>query len=221
MGYTELFETLRQYGVVPVIAIESPESALPLADALIAGGLPVAEITFRTAAAGEVIATLKKERPELILGAGTILSLENLRLAHEHGAQFGVAPGLNPEIVKEAQRLGLPFIPGVLTPSEIEHAMGLGARVLKFFPAEESGGVAMLKALAAPYRHTGVRFVPTGGVTAANLESYLAQDVVLVVGGTWVAKKEVIATQGWDAIQTNCRQIREIVARVRGQKHKS
>ena len=218
MEHTELFETLRQYGVIPVIAIESPESALPLADALIAGGLPVAEITFRTAAAGEVIATLKKERPELILGAGTILTLENLRLAHEYGAQFGVAPGLNPAIVAEANRLNMPFIPGVLTPSEIEHAMGLGAKVLKFFPAEESGGVAMLKALAAPYRHTGVKFVPTGGVTAANLESYLAQDVVLVVGGTWVAKKEVIAAQDWDTIRANCRQIREIVARVRGEK---
>jgi 2-dehydro-3-deoxyphosphogluconate aldolase/(4S)-4-hydroxy-2-oxoglutarate aldolase len=218
MEHPELFEMLHQYGVVPVIAIESPESAVPLADALIAGGLPVAEITFRTAAAGEVIATLKKERPDLIVGAGTILTLENLRLAKEYGAQFGVAPGLNPAIVKEARRLNLPFIPGVLTPGEIEHAMGLGAKVLKFFPAEEGGGVAMVKALAAPYRHTGVKFVPTGGVNVGNLESYLALDVVLMVGGTWVAKKEVIAAQDWETIRANSRQICEIVARVRGRK---
>lgn len=214
----ELFETLRQYGVIPVIAIESPEAAIPMADALIAGGLPVAEITFRTVVAGEVIATLRKARPDLLLGAGTILTLENLRLAKECGAQFGVAPGLNPAIVEEARRLNLPFVPGVLTPSEIEHALGLGAKVLKFFPAEESGGVAMLKALAAPYRHTGVRFLPTGGVSASNLEHYLALDVVLMVGGTWVARQETIAAKDWAAIQANCRQIREIVARVRGNK---
>lgn len=218
MEETELFEALHHYGVIPVIAIESPDLAIPLADALIAGGLPVAEITFRTAAAGEVIATLRRARPEMIVGAGTVLTLENIRLAKECGAQFGVAPGLNPEIVEEARRLNLPFIPGVLTPSEIEHALGLGAKVLKFFPAEESGGPAMIQALAGPYRHTGVKFMPTGGIHINNLESYLKLDIVLMVGGTWLARKETIAAQEWDAIQANCRQVREIVARIRGGK---
>jgi len=218
MEHTELFQTLHEYGVIPVIAIDSPELAIPLADALIAGGLPVAEITFRTAAAAEVIATLRKARPEIILGAGTVLTVENLRLAKECGAQFGVAPGLNPEIVEEARRLNLPFIPGVLTPSEIERALGLGAKVLKFFPAEESGGPAMLRALAGPYRHTGIQFMPTGGINAKNLESYLKLDIVLMVGGTWLASREAIAAREWDTIQANCRQAREIVAQIRGGK---
>jgi 2-dehydro-3-deoxyphosphogluconate aldolase/(4S)-4-hydroxy-2-oxoglutarate aldolase len=211
----ELFETLYGYGVVPVISIADAELALPLADALIKGGLPVAEITFRTAAAGEVIAALNKERPDLILGAGTILSVENLRLAKEYGAQFGVAPGLNPEIVKEAQRVDLPFAPGVVTPSEIERAIGLGAGILKFFPAEASGGVGMLRALAGPYAHLGIRFMPTGGVNSSNLEGYLSSDAVLAVGGSWVARRDVIAAEEWDEISENCRQVRELVDRLR------
>lgn len=218
MEETGLFEALHYYGVIPVIAIESPDLAIPLADALMAGGLPVAEITFRTAVAGEVIAALRKARPEMIVGAGTVLTLENLRLAKECGAQFGVAPGLNPEIVEEARRLNLPFIPGVLTPSEIERALGLGAKVLKFFPAEESGGPAMLQALAGPYRHMGVKFMPTGGIHIHNLESYLKLDIVLMVGGTWLARKETIAAQEWETIQANCRQAREVVVRIRGRK---
>lgn len=216
MTEQELFETLYEYSVIPVIAIADADLALPLADALIKGELPVAEITFRTKAAGEVIATLKEERPDLILGAGTILSVENLRLAKEHGAQFGVAPGLNPEIVEEARRLGLPFAPGVATPTEIERAIGLGANVLKFFPAEVSGGVGMLRALAGPYAHLGVRFIPTGGVNSSNLEGYLSLDAVLAVGGSWVARKNAIAAQRWDEITENCRQVRELVTRLRG-----
>ncbi|MDW8068636.1 MAG: bifunctional 4-hydroxy-2-oxoglutarate aldolase/2-dehydro-3-deoxy-phosphogluconate aldolase [Anaerolineae bacterium] len=218
MEEARLFEMLYRYGVVPVIVVESPDLAIPLADALIAGGLPVAEITFRTAAAAEVIATLRKERPEMIVGAGTILTLEHLRLAKECGAQFGVSPGLNPEIVEEARRLNLPFIPGILTPSEIERALGLGAKVLKFFPAEESGGPAMIQALAGPYRHTGVKFMPTGGINLHNLESYLKLDIVLMVGGTWLARKETIAAQEWETIQANCREARAIVAQIRGDK---
>ena len=216
MDQRELFETLQGYGVVPVIAIEDADSALALADALIEGGLPVAEITFRTAAAGEVIATLNRERPDLILGAGTVLSIENLRQAKEHGAQFGVAPGLNPAIVTEAQALGLPFIPGVVTPTEIEQALGLGATVLKFFPAGASGGVSMLKSLAGPYRHTGVKFVPTGGVSLDNVGSYLALDVVAMVGGSFVASKAAIAGRKWDEVRDICRQVGELVARIRG-----
>jgi 2-dehydro-3-deoxyphosphogluconate aldolase/(4S)-4-hydroxy-2-oxoglutarate aldolase len=218
MEQQALFEILRKYAVIPVIAIDTPESALPMADAMIKGGLPVAEITFRTTAAGNVIAKLKKARPELILGAGTILTLENLRLAEECGAQFGVAPGLNAEIVREAHRLHLPFIPGVMTPSEIEQALGLGATMLKFFPAQASGGVAMIKALTAPYAHMGVKFMPTGGVNLDNLDKYLALDAVAMVGGTWIAPRETIADRRWDEIGQNCRQACEVVERVRGAK---
>lgn len=216
MDQQQLFETLGKYAVVPVIAIDSVESALPMADAMIEGGLPVAEITFRTAAAGEVIAKLKEQRPNLILGAGTILTLENLKMAKQAGAQFGVAPGLNPELVAEAKKLDLPFIPGTVTPSEIERAYSLGAKILKFFPAGASGGVAMLNALYAPYRHLGIKFMPTGGVKMNNLEQYLSSDAVAMVGGSWVAKKDVIAAGKWDQIRENCREICELVGRIRG-----
>lgn len=213
-----LLEKLREFAVIPVVAIDSSELALPLADALIEGGLPIVEITFRTAAAAVVIAKLKKERPNLLLGAGTILTIENLRLARKHGAEFGVAPGLNPEIVNEAKKLGLPFIPGVVTPTEIEKAIVLGAEVLKFFPAEASGGINMIKALASPYLHTDVKFMPTGGVNMENLERYLSLDAVLMVGGTWIAKRETIASKKWDEIRNNCREACEVVARVRSKK---
>jgi 2-dehydro-3-deoxyphosphogluconate aldolase/(4S)-4-hydroxy-2-oxoglutarate aldolase len=216
MTHEELLQTMKKYGVVPVIAIESAEAALPLADALAEGGLPVAEITFRTAAGGEVIARIGKDRPNVILGAGTVLSVENLRAAKAAGARFGVAPGTNPDIVAEANRLGLPFIPGVVTPSEVEKALSLGARLLKFFPAEASGGLAMIKALAAPYGHLGVKFMPTGGVSQANLEEYLKNEAVLCVGGTWIASKELIKEKKWAEIRDNCRKAMEVVRKLRG-----
>jgi len=216
MTQEELLQTMKKYGVVPVIAIESAEAALPLADALAEGGLPVAEITFRTAAGGEVIARIGKDRPNVILGAGTVLSVENLRAAKAAGARFGVAPGTNPDIVTEAGRLGLPFIPGVVTPSEVEKALALGAKILKFFPAEASGGLAMIKALAAPYGHTGVKFMPTGGVSLSNLEEYLKNEAVLCVGGTWIATKELIKEKKWGDIRDNCRKAMEVVRKLRG-----
>ncbi|MCD6385325.1 bifunctional 4-hydroxy-2-oxoglutarate aldolase/2-dehydro-3-deoxy-phosphogluconate aldolase [Candidatus Sumerlaeota bacterium] len=218
MSQDGVFKVLAEFGVVPVITINSPELAIPLADALIEGGLPIAEITFRTPAAAQVIAKLKRERPSLILGAGTILTLENLRLAKECGVEFGVAPGLNPEIVNEARRLNLPFIPGVFTPSEIEKAISLKAKVLKFFPAEAGGGVATLKALSSPYAHTGIKFMPTGGINMENLGGYLSLNTVLVVGGSWIARKEVISAKKWDEIRSNCQKVCEAVAHIRSRK---
>ena len=215
MNQTQLFEELEKYAVIPVIAIDDADSAVYLADALIEGGLPVAEITFRTTAARDVIRILTVEKPELILGAGTVLTMENLRAAVDCGARFGVAPGLNAKIIKEANKLGLPFIPGVVTPSEIEAALSLNAELLKFFPAEASGGVEMLKALSGPYAHTGVRFVPTGGVTVKNLEAYLSQPAVPMAGGTWIAGRQLIIDKNWDAVRDNCRQVCELVGRIR------
>jgi 2-dehydro-3-deoxyphosphogluconate aldolase/(4S)-4-hydroxy-2-oxoglutarate aldolase len=216
MMNTDVFETLMKHVVIPVIAIDALDAALPLADALIEGGLPVAEITFRTAAAAEVIAKIAKERPQLVLGAGTVLSAENLRRAKDAGARFGVAPGLNPTVVAESERLGLPFIPGVITPSEVEQALSLGLKLLKFFPAETFGGVKAIKALTAPYGHAGVRFMPTGGVTTANLPEYLLLAAVACVGGTWIASREAIAEKKWDQIRQNCHSALEIVRTVRG-----
>lgn len=210
-----IFTPIAQLGVVPVIAIDKAEAAIPLADALIDGGLPVVEITFRTAAAAEAIRKIAKERPKLIVGAGTVLTPENLEAAKSAGAAFAVAPGLNPKIVQQAQAIGLPFVPGVATPTDIELGLSLGCKYLKFFPAEANGGVPMLEALSAPYKHTGLRFVPTGGVSTNNLESYLKLETVAAVGGTWIAKKEDLAEGNWDAVRSRCKAALEIVAKVR------
>jgi 2-dehydro-3-deoxyphosphogluconate aldolase/(4S)-4-hydroxy-2-oxoglutarate aldolase len=214
----DVFEAIRRCVVIPVIAIDDAASALPLADALIEGGLPVAEITFRTAAAAEVIAKIAAQRPGLTLGAGTLLTTETVRRAVEAGARFGVAPGLNPDVLAEAGRAGLPFIPGVVTPSEIEQALSLGAKYLKFFPAEAFGGLKTIKALSGPYVHTGVKFMPTGGVTVANLPDYLAADIIFCVGGTWIASREAIAEKRWDQIRENCRAAVKMVNAIRGGK---
>jgi 2-dehydro-3-deoxyphosphogluconate aldolase / (4S)-4-hydroxy-2-oxoglutarate aldolase len=216
MTHDPIFADVARWGVVPVIAIDSVEWAIPLADALLEGGLGVAEITFRTEAAAEVITRMVQERPDLLVGAGTVLTEANVRAAKAAGARFGVAPGLNPATVSAAQEVGLPFAPGICTPTEIEIALGLGCGVVKFFPAEAWGGVEMLRALAAPYAHTGVRFLPTGGVNLANLESYLYFKSVAAVGGTWIARPEDLAGGKWQVIRDRCKAALEIVRKVRG-----
>jgi len=178
-----IIDQIAGLGVVPVIAIDNVAEAIPLADALSAGGLPLVEITFRTKAAAEVIKAITRHRPGMLVGAGTVLTQENLEEAKASGAVFAVAPGLNPQTVKMAQAARLPFIPGVATAGEIERGLELGCKLLKFFPAGALGGVQMLEALAAPYHHTGVRFLPTGGVNPSNLETYLRIPSVAAVGG--------------------------------------
>lgn len=216
MSLETILNQVAQYGIVPVIAIDEIAVALPLADALLEGGLPVIEITFRTSAAAAVISKLSKERPQLLVGAGTVLTTANLEAAKASGAAFAVAPGLNPQIVKQAQAIGLPFTPGVATPSDIEVGLSLDCKLLKFFPAESLGGAAMIEALSAPYRHTGVRFMPTGGVNASNLETYLKLDTVAAVGGTWIATKKDLAEGKWADIRSRCKAALEIVAKLRG-----
>lgn len=215
MNTQEIVHQLEKFGVVPVIAIESVEHALPLADALIEGGLPLAEITFRTQAAGEVIALLNKERPELLVGAGTVLTEEQLLKAKDAGSAFAVAPGLNPAIVAKAQEIGLPFCPGIITPSELEQGLSMEITFFKYFPAEASGGINMIKSVAAPYGHLGVRFMPTGGVTMKNLAEYLSVKAIVAAGGTWIATKDMIAAEQWDVIRDNAKAAVEAVARIR------
>lgn len=215
MQPTELNAQIARLGIIPVVAMDNPDHALPLADALLEGGLPIVEITFRTAAAADAIRRMVRERPNIMVGAGTVLTLANLEAALDAGAQFGVAPGLNPNIVKRANEMGLPFVPGVATPTEIEHALALGCTTLKFFPAELLGGVKMIEALSAPYGHTGLKFMPTGGVGPANLEVYLACKAVAAVGGTWIAKKEDLAAGKWDEIRKRCEAALEIRAKAR------
>lgn len=186
--------------LVPVIALENAEDAVPLCQALEAGGLTVAEITFRTAAARDALATVAKEFPQFTLGAGTVTTVEELKAASDAGARFAVAPGLNPRIVKLAKDLGMDFFPGVMTPSDIEAALELGCTVLKYFPAEAAGGLKMLKALYAPYKHRGVRFIPTGGINAENMIQYLETPSVVAVGGSWIVAKDLIAAKDWARI---------------------
>lgn len=179
-------------GVVPVIAIERAADAVPLADALLEGGLPVAEITFRTQAAADVLAAIRDARPELCIGAGTILDRDNLRRAIDSGARFALAPGYDPEIVEAAKAAGLPFCPGIMTPTDLTLAAARGVRLAKFFPAGVAGGPKALSGIAAPFAHLGVRFIPTGGVTQATIGEWLAIRQVVAVGGTWIAKTEDI-----------------------------
>jgi 2-dehydro-3-deoxyphosphogluconate aldolase/(4S)-4-hydroxy-2-oxoglutarate aldolase len=201
------FADLAPYKVVPVIAIDDLAHAIPLADALIAGGLPVAEITFRSSVAAEVIRTITRERPQMIVGAGTVLSPEIADEAKASGAKFGVAPGLNPRVVRHAQSIGFSFMPGIATASDIEAALELGCKVLKFFPAEVAGGAKMVSALSAPYQQTGVKFMPTGGLTLEKLTDYFKIKTVMVCGGTWIAKKEDMVAGRWDLITANCKAV--------------
>jgi 2-dehydro-3-deoxyphosphogluconate aldolase/(4S)-4-hydroxy-2-oxoglutarate aldolase len=202
-------------GVVPVVAVENPDSALALADALIEGGLPIAEITFRTTAAAATIQKIAAARPEILLGAGTILNTEDLQRAVECGAAFGVAPGLNPKVVREAVNLGFPFSPGIMTPSDIEAALTFGVKVLKFFPAGAAGGVTMLRSISAPYAHLGIKFIPTGGISQDNMKTYLEQKNVLAIGGTWIATREDIGAGRWNVIRDNCRAAMTVAERLR------
>ena len=210
-----MLEKLRKHGVVPVIAVDTPEDGLRLCEALLKGGLPVAEITFRTAAAAETIKAASTHFPELILGAGTVLTTDQLKQAVDAGAKFAVAPGCNPRIIEAAQQAGLFFAPGICTPSDIERTLELGCKLLKFFPAEASGGVKMLKALIGPYGHTGVQFCPTGGVTTQNLADYLALPQVAFAGGTWIAAKDAIKAKDWAKIEQAARDAVAIVKAIR------
>ncbi len=179
-------DMLEKIRIVPVLVEDSLESGLKSCEALCANGLPAVEITFRTSAAEAVIREAAKRFPDMLIGAGTVLNPADLHRAADAGARFAVAPGFNPTVVREAIKSRIDFIPGVLTPGEIEQGLELGLRTFKFFPAEAAGGVTMLKALIAPYRHLGVRFMPTGGVKPGNVEAYLAIPEVAAVGGTWL-----------------------------------
>ena len=186
-----MFEQLAAVRLVPVIVINDVSKAVPLAKALYDGGLPCAEITFRTPQAADAIRAIANELPDMLLGAGTVLTTAQVDKALASGAKYMVAPGLNPEVVKYCQSLNVPMLPGVCTPSEVEQGLALGLSALKFFPAEAAGGVNMLKSLAGPYG--GVKFMPTGGITQANLKAYLSIKSVFACGGSWMVKDDLIA----------------------------
>ena len=192
-------DQIGRLGLVPVVEIPDAALAGPLGQALLAGGLPCAEITFRTSSAAATIAVLRRECPDLLVGAGTVLTPAQVDAAADAGAAFIVAPGFNPATLERARARRLPMIPGVCTPTEIEQALSHGVDVLKFFPAEAAGGVAFLRAVSAPYKN--VRFIPTGGVSASNLASYLALPQVLACGGSWMVSQGLLLRGDFEAIR--------------------
>jgi len=208
---TDALERLRAVRVVPVITIDDPIDAVPLARALTDGGLACAEITFRTPRAAEALRRIATEAPELFAGAGTVLTPDQAKMARDAGAQFVVAPGFSPRVVDYCLAHGIPVYPGVATPTEIEAALEKGLTTLKFFPAEPMGGLAYLKAIAAPY--VDVSFMPTGGINAANIASYLAFERVVACGGSWMAPSDWIAAKQFDRIRDESRRA---TAAVRG-----
>ncbi|MDF2543932.1 MAG: hypothetical protein K0S47_3650 [Herbinix sp.] len=194
----QLLEKLSQLGIVPVIALNKSEDAAPLAKALCNGGLPCAEVTFRTDAAADAIQIMTKEFPEMLVGAGTVLTTEQVDAAMNTGAKFIVSPGFNPRIVKYCVDKGILIIPGCTSPSDIEQAIEYGLEAVKFFPAEASGGLEMIKAMSAPY--TKMKFMPTGGINAKNLNSYLDFNRIIACGGSWMVSQDLIAKGDFDRI---------------------
>ena len=193
----EKFEKVIQYRIIPVMAIHDVKNAIPLAEALLEGGLPCAEITFRTNAAASVIENLAK-RGDMLVGAGTVLSTEQVQTAIDSGACFVVAPGLNPKVVEYCLNHSIPVTPGVATPTDIERAMGFGLNLVKYFPAEAFGGLKTLKAISTPY--SMMKFIPTGGINAENVSEYLRHPKVAAVGGSWMVSSSLIANRQFETI---------------------
>lgn len=193
-------ESFLKQRLVCVAVIEKAENAVPLAEALIAGGLNCIEVTFRTADAAESISRIRQTLPTSVVGAGTLLTADQVKQAVDAGAQFGVSPGLSEAVSQAAQENKFPLFPGVITPSEVMRALELGWKNLKFFPAETFGGIKALKALAGPFGHAGVKFIPTGGITASTLPDYLTVPQVAAVGGSWMADRKLVAEKQWGKI---------------------
>ena len=206
-------ERIAASGIVPVVRIERPKDAPGLARTLAGASLPCIEITFRSDAAADAIRAIRAEVPEILVGAGTIVSLAQLETALAAGAMFVVSPGLQVEVVRACQDRGIPVLPGVLTPTEVIQAMDLGVSVVKLFPASSAGGPAYLRALAGPF--PAMRFVPTGGIEAADLEAYLGVPAVVAVGGSWMVRPELIAAHDWPAIGRLAQEAVAVVAAVR------
>ncbi|MEJ2079892.1 MAG: bifunctional 4-hydroxy-2-oxoglutarate aldolase/2-dehydro-3-deoxy-phosphogluconate aldolase [Acidobacteriota bacterium] len=208
-----IIDQFGELGVVPVIVIEDPEDAVPLAEALMRAGLPALEVTFRTAVAAEALERIKRRFPDLFLGAGTVLTAEQVRKARDSGASFVISPGLDARLVEFCLEQGLTPFPGVCSPSEIQAALGLGLNVLKFFPSEAMGGLEYLRAVSGPFPM--VRFIPTGGINTRNLADYLSFDRVLACAGTWIARRQWLSQKRFDLIEKEAAEAVRIVGTVR------
>jgi len=214
MDAASIIAKMKEIGIIPVVAIKDEEKAVPLAEALIEGGLPAAEITFRTDAAEGAIKKIHEAHPEMLLIAGTVLTVDQAKRAVAAGAHLIVAPGFNPTVVDYCLSENIPVVPGVMTPSEMEQAIERGLTHLKFFPAEPAGGLKMINAVCGPY--TMLRFMPTGGLNPVNVRDYLASDKIYCCGGSWMVKGALIDGGEWDKIKDLCREAVAIVKEVRG-----
>lgn len=212
----KILEQIQEIGIVPVVVLEDAKDAEPIAKALVEGGLPCAEVTFRTAAAEEAIRIMAEKYPQMLVGAGTVLTLEQVDRAVAAGAKFIVSPGLNPKVVQYCVEKGILITPGCVTSSEIEQALEFGLDVVKFFPAEPSGGINMIKALAAPY--VGLKFMPTGGINATNVKDYLAYNKILACGGSWMVKNDLVGAGDFAKITELTKEAVKIVKESRGMK---
>lgn len=211
---SDVLEQLSEYGVVPVVVLNRADDAKPLAEALCRGGLKCAEVTFRTQAAEESIKIMSENYPDMLVGAGTVLTTEQVDRAVAAGAKFIVSPGFDPEVVDYCIDKNIPVVPGTITPSEVAQGVKRGLKVLKFFPAEQAGGLPMIKAMAAPY--TMVKFMPTGGINAKNLADYLGSDKICACGGSWMVKADLVDNKQYDKIEEMTREAVELVKKIRG-----
>jgi 2-dehydro-3-deoxyphosphogluconate aldolase/(4S)-4-hydroxy-2-oxoglutarate aldolase len=210
----EMLERIERVGVIAVLVVDDADRAVSAAKALLDGGIDAIELTLRTPVALEALTQIRQRVPEMLAGVGTVLTTDQVEQVVAAGAAFAVAPGFNRRIVDHAQTLNLPFAPGIATASELEAAVEMGCRELKFFPAEPSGGMKLLRSLKAPYAHLGVKFIPLGGVNPSNLAEYVAEPDVLAVGGSWIATRRLIQAEDWKSITRNAAEARSIVDRV-------
>ena len=209
-----VLDQMKSIGIIPVVVLDDAKDAVALGKALVEGGLPAAEVTFRTAAAEESIRLMAENVPGLLVGAGTVLTVEQVDRAVAVGAKFIVSPGFNPEVVDHCREIGVPITPGTQTPTEMEMALAHGINLVKFFPAEPAGGLKMIKAVAAPY--VDLKFIPTGGISAANVRDYLAYDRIFACGGSWMVKKDMVAAGDFEGIKKLVAEAAAIVKEVRG-----
>jgi len=208
---SELGQTLAEERLIAVLIIDEVAAAVPLARALLAGGVRVMELTWRTDAALDSLKAIRAAVPEMVVGLGTLLDPEQAVAAADAGAHFGVSPGVNIEVIRAAHGVGLPFGPGVMTPTDIDVAMREGCRILKFFPAESAGGLSHLRNIAAPFLHLGPQFIPLGGVSLSNLRSYLDEPLVTAVGGSWLAPRNLVQAGEWGRIEALAREARSLI----------
>ncbi len=211
----EIIDKIDEAGIIAVLVIDELKHAVPVARALLAGGVDTVELTLRTPVALDAACAIKNEVPEINLGFGTVLTVQQVEAVAKLGADFAVAPGCNPKVIEAAHENGLSFAPGIMTPTDIEMAIEQGCHILKYFPAESSGGMNHLVNMVAPYQYLGLKFIPLGGLSMANAASYLESPLITAIGGSWLAKRPLIQAENWEAITQNAKEIKELIKQIR------